>query len=325
MGIPNNYLIAPAVLYLNPGITREEFVELLDKTHSSRYAEYINNEPLDHYRLEDERYHDGLEGLCFILGLEDKKDFLKTTEGKIDSNKLFIEPLRLIEWKSKDAEHKYVVINHKKNELLPETTREDNAWEKLNVGDIWEESQCGLETGIITEILGEIVPEDELTNSCDYRYKLKIHPIKKHIDYDEFNTKEEVYAKWPIFHPNNQFNWEQKEGNFSMSSQTRHFFWKQKEGKYYLDEKTFNTLPATSTFGGILGYTDLILTAEAIKHGAWKVLSYLGMNHTNEFLNKIPKAKKAYDKAVIDSHTSLYAKQNKWTLFDLIRYRCKNF
>lgn len=72
MGYPYHKLIAPAILFKNPGITREEFVEILDQTHSPLFREYAEEEPWDYYdeKFEDERYHSGLEGLAQFLGLE---------------------------------------------------------------------------------------------------------------------------------------------------------------------------------------------------------------------------------------------------------------
>ena len=61
MGYPYNELIAPAILLTNPGITREEFIKLLDETHSSCIHEYRPGDPWDYYVYEDEIYHRGLE------------------------------------------------------------------------------------------------------------------------------------------------------------------------------------------------------------------------------------------------------------------------
>lgn len=70
-----------------------------------------------------------------------------------------------------------------------------------------------------------------------------------------------------------------------------------------------------------LGYTDLILTKEAIKHKAWKLLSYKGRGHLQDFLRDFPDARVEYERAVFDSHTSLSAKLQGLSVSDFLRFR----
>lgn len=76
---------------------------------------------------------------------------------------------------------------------------------------------------------------------------------------------------------------------------------------------------------GDLGYTDLILTCEVIKKKDWRVLQYRGYEHLDDFLKQNPDSYQAYQKAVWDSHTSLYAKKEKLTNTQLLRGRLYSF
>jgi hypothetical protein len=70
-----------------------------------------------------------------------------------------------------------------------------------------------------------------------------------------------------------------------------------------------------------LGYTDLILTAEAIRHNAWKLLSYKGRMYLQDFLQDFPDSRAEYNHAVWDSHTSLSAKLQGMSISDFLRFR----
>src|SRR3972149_111057 len=92
MGAANNWLIPPAILYNNPGITKEEFVELLNETRTGYGSLAFHNfkswkkAPWDFVGSEDYDYHEGLHGLAKILGLNHTREFKK------------------IKWKDKDRE-----------------------------------------------------------------------------------------------------------------------------------------------------------------------------------------------------------------------------
>ena len=98
------------------------------------------------------------------------------------------------------------------------------------------------------------------------------------------------------------------------------FFWRIEEGRYFLDGKTFDRITAGLT-SVQYGYTDLILTAEAIKHGAWKLLSRRGLKHIPDFLRDFPDSRERYRRAIWDSHTSLYAKRKGMTVNEFLRMR----
>ncbi|MFH1211919.1 MAG: hypothetical protein V1659_03230, partial [Candidatus Woesearchaeota archaeon] len=98
--------------------------------------------------------------------------------------------------------------------------------------------------------------------------------------------------------------------------------WSMRENRYYFDERTFDLIPASiRSKNRHYGYTDLVLTREALRHRAWKLLSYKGLCHIDQFLRDFPDARLQYERAVWDSHTSLFAKGAGMTVFELLRMR----
>ena len=150
---------------------------------------------------------------------------------------------------------------------------------------------------------------------------MEIKPIFKKLKEELFTSRDELLKAWPQFHHDFIYNWAQKSGNFSVLLSDNIFFWLNQNGEYYLDRETFNKVPASFWVNRNFGYIDLILTSEAIKHKAWKVLSYKGLKHVPQFLEDFPDALPIYEKAILDSYTSLYAKYNRLTVSEFLRKR----
>jgi len=332
MGYPYNELVAPAVLLANQGITREKFAALLDQTHSSSFKEYQQSEAWDYYdaRFEDNLYHRGLEGLAYILGLEYSETYkalIAPSNPEIDKHGLLIHPPRNfssvphIGTVEDTVKSRFVVVVHKRNTIEPRMRTTRYSWDRLSIGSIWEEVQLGEEMGIVTRIFTETElneGEDDMDNDPNWEYDMEIKPFYEEYDTIPFETEEDLWEAWPQFHPDNVFDWSQEKGHFSGSE--KKFLWLRKEDRYYFDPQTFNQIPAGTNAGG-LGYTDLILTAGALRHNAWKILSYVGLKHLEDFLRDFPDVKAEYEKAVWDSHTSLHAKRKGMTVTQLLRER----
>jgi hypothetical protein len=104
---------------------------------------------------------------------------------------------------------------------------------------------------------------------------------------------------------------------------TEKYFWMKVKDKYYLDPKTFDKIPPgfLQDMDDLMGYTDLIITAEAIKHKAWALFSRYGRSHVRRFFNEYPDSKLAWEKAVWDAHSSLYVKDREMSHTDFLRFR----
>jgi hypothetical protein len=339
MGYAYNELVAPAVLFNNPGITREEFVKYLDETHTSWRYRYNPEQAWDFYNPEyvEERYHNRLRGLASILRLPNTEQFCKFQESRIDENDIFVKPPYIIP-APPDTNYKFEVIIHKQNVVgKPKSMEGEYSFEKLKLGDFWEEPQTGNECGFVKEIIREQFigkqrvkgdpnyqefPEEQ---SPQYKYDFIMRPIREVWKSHRYKTEDKLYRSWPIFHPDNVFDWYTNSGTFYLGPyfNTDTFKWRKIENKYFFDKTTFDLIPASMNCSNAieLGYTDLILTDEAIKHKAWKLLSYKGRNYLQDFLKDFPKAKAEYERAVWDSHTLLSAKIQGLSISDFLRFR----
>ncbi|MFH1212391.1 MAG: hypothetical protein V1659_05715, partial [Candidatus Woesearchaeota archaeon] len=281
MGYPFNGLVAPAVLWDNPGITREEFVHLLDQTHSSSYRVYKPETPWDYFDPAFDNieriYHSGLEGLARLLGLSYTKRFLQfhsSSVSQIDEHGLVIYPPRMIaltEEEQQSTGFMFRVLIHRKNSIgKPERIR-DCSWSRLSLGDIWTEPQLGDES-LVARIFAEthIQPEDG-DSSLEWEYDMEILPITAEYDTEHYKTEEDLWDAHPDFHPINKFNWDEKHGHFRINPfrAEHNFLWSMRENRYYFDERTFDLIPASiRSKNRHYGYTDLVLTREALRHRA---------------------------------------------------------
>jgi|GEM_PF-1313957 len=334
MGYAYDELIAQAVLWKNPGITREEFVELLDRTHSSYVMKYEPEQAWDYYNpdLEDPLYHQGLYGLALLLGLEYTKkyrEFKMPANPTIDEHGVRIMPPSFFLREKKErngSRHRFEVLIHKKNIVGEPKRIAALSSDKLSVGEIWLEDMIN-KTGVITKIFDEKYLEDkDYFPHEQWHYDMEIKPFVAEHDTKLYETKDDFWKAWPQFHPDNIYDWAKAGGAFSAGSiwGGNNFLWQRKEKKYYLDERTFEQIPL-SIRSGLLGYTDLVLTAGALKHNAWKILAYKGLDYFQDFLRDFPDVKEQYERAVWDAYTSLYAKSRGMNVFEILRARIHGF
>jgi len=332
MGFAYVDLIPPAILLDNVGITREGFARLLNKTHCSWMKRYEEQDPWNSYDPNDRdihNYHKSLEGLASILGLRSSKRFIEFQKAHYDEHRLLVRPPFMLPARE-GADYKFEVIVHEKNVVeIPEII-ETLSWCKLEPGDVWEEVQMGHDKGIVTSVIEERFigkekqddDEDEEDNTYpQYDYKLEIKPFYGVFREEKFKTRKELYKKWPQFHPAVQYDWAKESGSFHVMFADNCFLWRQERTRYYLDEKTFDRISPSFRTSLIFGYTDLIVTAEAIRHGAWKLLSYRGDIHIPAFLRDFQDSKVRHARAVWDAYTSLYAKSKAMTITDFLRLR----
>jgi hypothetical protein len=309
MGCAHAVLIAPAVLLNNPAITREEFAKLLDETHASELYTYKPEELWSDYttKTEDAEYHAGLEGLAEILGLNCTQEFIEFSRERKDEKGLPIyAPIR------KDV---LEVEIHEANAFKKRERIETHSSTRLKEGKIWEEPDG---QGVVLRIFSEKKCKEQ-----GYFYDMTVRHFYPVLRTEKFSSEQELFEKWPQFNPDFVFHWDQKNGHFTTDFLLRkNFLWIQKHGRYYLDRQTFDRIPASLRCSTTeFGYTDLVLTSEAVKCKAWKLLSRKGMRFFPQFINEFPDAQHAYERAVWDAHTSLSAKMQGMSITEFLRYR----
>jgi len=324
MGYPYHELIPAAILLDNPGILREGFVRLLSEIPCNRLCAYSSKDP---WEIKDETdntdFDNGLEGLARILGLEKSQEYAEFMKPSFDENGIKISLPYLDVPLDEDVGYKYRIAIHEKNVLGTSRIVSELSWNKLCVGSLWKEVMMGLEEGLVTKIIEEKLLNGEGVEDASvpgFEYKMEIISFERKGRVELYRTDEDLLEAWPQFHPDFIYDWNQERGQFMVLGNLDNFRWVMKNGKYYLDSETFNRIQAS-----FIGYVDLILSSEAIKRKAWKLLSYKGRVHLPQFLRDFPDAKEVYDRAVWDSHTSLYAKQKGMTNNDLLRMRSRNF
>ena len=331
MGFPYHELVPPAILLDNPGIDRRTFTTLLNRIKANWMIEYERKDPWNSGARSVNEFHSGLEGLARVLRLEETEKYKQFRTPTYDANHIAIHPPQLIPIKEESGlfpDFKFEVRTHKENLLGNPERTEECSWVRLEEGDLWEDLY-GFHGAIVTKIYSEKLPENKPSKKREdeenpenriYHYDMEVRHINQKWENFVFSSEKEVYSKFPLFSPKKRFEWNQQRGKF-YCLMSNDFRWLMEDGKYYLDPETFNRIGEgfSRTFEG--GYHDLILTAEAIKQKAWKVLSYKGLKHLPQFLQDFPESRARYEKAVWDSQTSLYAKQKEMTVSDFLRWR----
>ncbi len=332
MGWAYTSLIAPAILHMYPGVNREEFAELLGQTRSSSVREYDSEDPWDsHEEFDIDIFDKGLKSVASVLSLKYTQKYINFQKDKIDKNGLELRSPYLLSLSKNKTPYKFEVgVNLENKFEEPKIIEKAYAWKELSVGDYWAD---WYESGRVKKIFsGKRIREDPEEDEDDdfevpdptHLYHLEVEPWRRVYKEEKFLSEEKLYEKYPLFDPRKKYNWSKKGDSFKTGVldflAPNRFFWRQEDGKYYLDEKTFNKIKASG-----FGYTDLILTAEAIKNKAWKLLSYKGFKHIEDFLGAFPSAKIKYDQAVWNSHTSLFAKELNLSVNDFLRMRIMGF
>ena len=338
MGYPSAALIPPAILLENPGITREEFVELLNRTHCTilNSFENIQLKTLKGLppKFDYEGHHLGLHGLARVLCLQrqDIGEESKPTEidRKVTAPTQFGIKGRIKrkEWKGPVYYINYPQAILGKTETLTIVTkgrRRMKPCPNFRLIDYPEKTNMPFFPDRLSQIYGVTI-----TDVKNQRGGLTTFKVRKAIDQsriEKFPSLESLLEKHPKFHPDLMYDFSQSQGEFTWLdnyAEKGHFMWKKEGNRYYFDQDCFDRMregpradPRT-----LYGYTCLILTTEAIKHKAWKFLSWRGrLDKTNDLLKEFPDIYKRYARAVWDSHTSLYAKSKGMTHSELMRLR----
>ena len=200
MGYPHDCLVPAAILLDNPGMTRDEFVSLLDGTHSSSLSEFDYGVPWDSHYAKELTYHGGLEELAGILGLGFTKKGGEFKREGVDENGLCIRAPYVLPAREEDP-HKFEVIVHEGNVVKEPIRHRTLSWGTLEIGDVWQEVQMGLEKAIVVEIycekdLHEEREEEEWESSGpDYEYDFLIKPIEERGRLEKFDSEPELFER----------------------------------------------------------------------------------------------------------------------------------
>lgn len=331
MGYVYSELIPPAVLLDNPGLTREEFIGKLKGVRYSENRERVRDEkgvigdsvlkpfPLDlsgcnsrsSFMPTNEEIT--LYKLAGILSLPYNSEFGEKMESLVKEHELFKDG-RVLEVYGE--ENYYGVPNLFVNyygDPLFEVITEQEAF-------LTGRTQFGRFNSCSDFKDGDVVLTTD-TGAHFYPFRIKrfakdfggeqlmeIEGIRIPIATEKFNSLIELVKEHPYFHPEFMYDFSQNQGRFNLGGLDHgQFMWENENGRYFLDWETFRNIEGTSSDENgnpnprSMSYTDLILTAEAIRHRAWKLLSAYGLAYFDDFLRTFQGAKKRYDFAVEDA------------------------
>ncbi len=338
MGAPNHELIPAAILLDNPGITREEYAQLLRQTHFSCFNERRPNQPWQKpgpYHHETPNFHKGLYSLAEILHLPPPKEPLNIKYPDKDPQGFPIPRPEFISFSQRKngewVEPRFEVGIFAKTIVDGEEDIEESVFSPLEVGDIfypWHGGYRGLvEKVYLTKKLNQNPKTDGIEDYEDhptYRQKLRITKFGTYIKILRFATEKDLTAKFPQFAVDNLFDFSISsgillhEGIWRQDKEPK-LLWLKRDNKYYLDLDFFLSKSHEGEIEN--SYTNLILTAEAIRNKAWAFLSYCGFRHTNSFLRDFPEASRRYRQAAFDSFTSTGAAKSGLSNLEFLRFR----
>jgi hypothetical protein len=316
MGYPYHELIPPAILLEHPGLTEGEFKQHLAKTHYSA-GKLQEEDPWDTYTTD---FNTSPEGMASILSLDESPAYKEFKAEKVDENGFSLRPPFLTHLRP-PRESELQLIRHVGNivhapDIAYVTMPAD--W-KPKKGQKLEYQGPSFEDKVY--LIDKVIGKDRWVGGIEY--EVVAREVERVLEIETFQTEQELFAKWPIYKPENMFDFSQQSGAFKVADAHQNFMWQIKDGKFYLDPETFNRIPSglVDSEGVEYGYIDLILTAEAIRFGAWKLFARRGGDYTDQFLEDFSEAKANYNKAVRDSHYSLRAEHKGMTLSDMFRLR----
>ncbi|MGV8162567.1 MAG: hypothetical protein ACP5N2_04520 [Candidatus Nanoarchaeia archaeon] len=331
MGYSNIYHIAPAILHMNPGIDRFEFLSLLRETHPTGdwYTQtekeiLLTKIPEQNYGAGDEYLFRTLEGLAQILLINPSNEWIEFKKIKFDEQGLPLEtPYFYREVSGKGTFTLYV---NESNIAFGEKIFHIKSFEKIKKGELVRINFKDAPGGIVTQVLSKKIGgkeyksefHDKKTVICNY--EVKVIPFRRVIKKEVYTSEEELHSSWPIFSAEKKYDWATNKGGFrtDIGNQMYGFYWFMKKDKYYFDNYSFDIMNGSE-------YRQLIIAEEAIKNKVWKPFSYNGAVWFGKFLEQYPSSKGMFNKACTDSHYSLYAKKKAMTNNEMLRTRMLAF
>jgi len=353
MGGPTDHLVPAAILWENPGITREEFAELLSDVGGRKWRELdiANN------------LRSGLYGVAKFLNLPYTKEYKNIRRKNWDDDFKYSRKEESL-WFRGHFERKgrfgvfrrshEVVFEDKELEVYG---KGDIISEPYEVGDYidtpWQHSKEyeGLDLQVV-EVLWTREIEERMGEHADMhtKQKVKTRGIKFKIEADEFLSIRSLTRKYPEYLPDAMYDFSTESGFLfpfepKGSGREIEFRWFKVGDRYFLDTRyMLNKIGPNSCYVGDwrnrrglgrgwyhpvraedrrgFSLTDLVLTAEAIRTRKWKVLGYNGnRRYFSGFMFSSSETLERYEKAVWDNEMSQWAKREGWTNSELLRRR----
>ena len=124
-------------------------------------------------------------------------------------------------------------------------------------------------------------------------------------------------------HDGSVYNYRAQKGRFNVFGETG-FLWYKRRSRYYFDPVTLDNIHASMRTNRKFdaGYVDLVFTAEVVRYHRGDLLRRdATIDSWAKFLQEHLYSKERVDKAIWDSHTSLFAEKEGMNVTELLRMR----
>ncbi len=289
MGYPYHALVPVVILADNPGVNREELAHLFMQTNlyqgEVHYYSFASREWDGYFKSVWRPFKES-----DAMGTRGKRHTYTRAE-----QRAIISRHNLARWDNRQTFHQmYEWAARKEIEWLPALPYAEDIHKGLySIGKL-----LGLKKthhDYITWILyspgwpekRELVYDVERSRGGD---------ITKRGETERFCSLDELGEKFPHLLPEAMFDFSQPSGKFNVSIKREAnlpYRWHQTNGRYYFDQQHF--VDTVHAGGDVLrpGYTDFVITREAVRAGAWKLLTYRGLSHLPNAFKRFPGIKKA--------------------------------
>lgn len=351
MGYPYDGLIPAAILYNNPGLSKEEFAQAMQPASGINSKYWGSLEAVA--RVLHLQTHDGREGDIRCYYIAENKDFgYFRTMTDWDWQD---ETMMVIQRNHRTfAEEEFTFVDfsplQEKKILYPDWAyrycQDDTEEEHFNVVEkdrffaLFEpednsegNNPVDYNSVMVKSVMEQIGPEYEDTTISRYQQqKIRVVPYQVYVEsIKTYDALDDFFGDYPHLHPLQRFDWTLEEGRLETCMDSPPLRWHQKEGKYFLNQEHARKVLKDNYFdkvgmrrypGG--SWIDLILTAEAVKKGFWKVLEHSGLQHLVEFFIAYPEIVQVYNQARFDIDISSFAQKQGLTNSEFLRWRLEN-
>ncbi len=346
MGYAMDFLIPAAIMYANPGLTREEYAEVLRQIRfpASRLMiedfEYVGGE----YASSD--YKAGLFSVARILGLEPTQEYKEFSKPVKDEKGLnvyapsirpivrpivgaFLEPMYKVTLHLQNK----VTVPKKKVEVWRHVSNKNEKFKPQEIIDM--EFYQSMDSSANWQIL-EVLDQDFCPTELDetgfpidfddygmpgdmFHAHLRVLEFIREFDEVTFPDLDSLTAAYPMLHPDQIWDWSQEKGDISLSNvflsdrrKDGGVHWIMKNRRYYID---FSSRVSEKI------YTSLRVTMAAIKQGAMGAFGHQPSDghYWPKLKTNFPEIRQENNDAVVDYWTSRRAIQTGSSISEWLR------
>ena len=347
MGNVNTRWVPAAILYMNPGINKDEFVELLNEVRVGLPTNWNRDwQDCGPIKYEDSIFHKGVYEVGEILSLQKKKftTGYNLTKDDINDMKDNLPGVCVIPNKSEEIwlPPKYKTIQEAA--FAPteyEEEKEITFYHEPELGDMLscpdpEKPYSSKPYGRIGKILS-LQQYSEENKQIYYKAKIVINVGSVEVfSENNYDSLDELIEEEPGLSPDECYDWSPENGDLRATwRDDLGGKWTRKGEQYYLDESYFfdvgeaygNTEEEKAKFlkrrkkGLEKNFSDMVVTSEAIRQKAWNIFGFYGYAHTQRFLVEHPDSWRRHNHELAEYYWAVWARDNNKTIREFMEAR----